>query len=108
MKSESKSEHGCCYSETESIGCKQALKVAPEAEGIELKRMGSVEGKLLRRLLGVSTEFQESISLQNRDIHVGVPRNTYYNQQMEIKTALLEAERKKAKAIETQRRHVIF
>ncbi len=46
-------------------------------------------GELFRRLLRASVGFQESVSLQERDAHVGVPRNSYYNYQEEIKTALL-------------------
>jgi len=110
MKNDAKSKQGCCYPETEtgSTGYEQAHEVVPEVKKAELKRTGSVGGKLFRRLLAASTEFQESISLQERDIHVGVLRNIYYDHQKEIKTALLEAERKKAKAIETQRRHIVF
>ena len=74
---------------------------------VELKKKGSLAGKLFRRLLRASSGFQESVSLQERDAHVGVPRNSYYDYQKEIKTALLEAERKKAEAIEWQRRNII-
>lgn len=110
MRNDTKSKRGCCCSETEtgSIGYEQAHEVVPEVKRVKLKREGSVGGKLFRRLLAASTEFQESISLQERDVHVGVLRDIYYDHQKEIKTALLEAEREKAKAIETQRRHVIF
>jgi len=73
----------------------------------ELEKKGSFAGKLFRRLLKTSRGFQESVGLQERDAHVGVPRNSYYGYQKEIKTALLEAERKKAEAIAWQRRHII-
>jgi len=77
--------------------------VVTEMKKVELKKKGSLAGKLFRRLLRASSGFQESVSLQERDAHVGVPRNSYYSYQEEIKTAL-EAERKKAEALLRQRR----
>lgn len=77
--------------------------VVTEMKKVELKKKNSLAGNLSRRLLRASRGFQESASLQERDTHVGVPRNDYYNYQEEIKTAL-EAEHKKAEALLQQRR----
>ena len=67
---------------------------------------GSFRGTLLR-LFKLGKSFQESVSLQERDAHVGITRDIYYDHQREIRTALLEAERKKAEAVEWQRRKII-
>ena len=75
-------------------------KVKPE-------KKGSLTGKLLR-LLKPSSSIQESISLQEKNVSVGIPSNSYHDHHKEIKTALVEAERKKAEALmELQRRKFI-
>ena len=61
----------------------------------------------LLRLLKPSGNLQESINLQEKKVSLGIPSNSYYGHQQEIKTALVEAERKKAQAIEWQRRRFI-
>jgi hypothetical protein len=67
---------------------------------------GSSVGKLFRPLFTYMHSFQEAIRLQGRDAHIGsdVPRDSYYNYQKEIRTALLEVERLKAQAIMLQQR----
>jgi len=64
---------------------------------------GSFRGTLLR-LFKLGKSFQESVSLQERDAHVSVPRNIYYGYQKEIRATMLEAERRKAKALEEMQR----
>jgi hypothetical protein len=59
---------------------------------------GSLAGRLLR-LLKVNGGVQESISLQDNDVSVGILDNNYYYRQKDVKADLLEAERKKAEAI---------
>jgi len=63
-------------------------------------------GRLLR-LLKVNGGLQESISLQENDVSVGILDNNHYDHQKDVKAALLEAERKKADAIEWQTRKFI-
>jgi len=83
------------------------LIVVTEMKKTESEKKGSFAGKLFRRLFKASAGFLESVSLQERDAHVGVPGNRNYDYQKENKTALLEAEREKAEAIAWQRRHII-
>ena len=59
------------------------------------------------RLLGMNRGFEEPPSDQEEIVHVGIPANNYYIYRKEIETALLEAERKRAKAMEWQRRRFI-
>ena len=63
-------------------------------------------GRLLR-LLKVNGGLQESISFWENDVSVGIRDNGYYDHQKDVKTALLETERKKAEAMEWQRRKFI-
>lgn len=63
-------------------------------------------GRLLR-LLKVNGNLQESISLHENDANVGILDNDRYVNQKDVNAALLEAERKKAIAIERQRRRFI-
>lgn len=67
---------------------------------------GSLAGRLLR-LLKVNGGLQESISLQENDVSVSILDNSYYDHQKDVKITLLEAERKKAEAIEFHRRKFI-
>ena len=85
------------------FACISAFMVT-KVKNVELEKKVSLAGKLFRRLLGASRGFQESVSLRERDAHVGVPRNSYYSYPEEIKTAM-ESESKKAEALmERQRR----
>jgi hypothetical protein len=61
----------------------------------------------LFRLLKVNGGVQESISLKENDVSVGILDNNYYVNQKDVEAALLETERKKADAIEWQRRRFI-
>lgn len=67
---------------------------------------GSLVGKLFRLLFTYMCGFQEAVSLQGRDAHVGsgVPKDSYAIYQKEIRTALLKVEQQKAKAIMLQQR----
>ena len=73
---------------------------------IESCKKDSLAGKLLRLLK--SSGLQESIRLQEENVAFGIPNDSYYAYK-EVKTALLEAERKKAEALmERQRRSHIY
>jgi len=67
---------------------------------------GSLAGRLLR-LLKVNGGLQESISLQKNDVSVSILDNSHYDHQKDAKITLLEAERKKAEALELHRRKFI-
>ena len=70
-----------------------------------MEKKNSLTGKLLR-LLKPNSGLQESISLQGDN--VSITTNSYHDYQKEIKTAMLEAERKKAEALmEWQKRRFI-
>ena len=70
-----------------------------------MEKKSSLTGKLLR-LLKPNSGLQESISLQGDN--VSITTNSYHDYQKEIKTAMLEAERKKAEALmEWQKRRFI-
>ncbi|UCE29237.1 MAG: hypothetical protein JSV85_00395 [Candidatus Bathyarchaeota archaeon] len=75
------------------------MKKAPQERG-------SLGEKLFHLLLAHVHGFQEAVGLQGGDAHVGigVPRYNCYNYQKEIRTALLEAEQLKAKAVMQLRR----
>jgi hypothetical protein len=75
-------------------------------KSIKSNQKGSLTGRLLR-LLKANGDLQESITLQENDVSVGILDNNYHVNQKDVKAALLEAERKKANAIETQRRRFI-
>jgi hypothetical protein len=71
---------------------------------IEMKKTkhtkGILLGKLFHPLFKYIHSFQEAISLQERDAQVSSkPREIYYNNQQETRTAILEIERLKARAI---------
>ena len=77
-----------------------------EMKKINPQKKSSLIGKVLR-LLGPNRGFEEPPNDQEEIVHVGVPASSYCNCRKEIESALLEAERKKAEAIEWQRRHFI-
>lgn len=79
---------------------------AIEMKEIKPQRKGSLISKALR-LLGMNRGFEEFSSDQEQTVHAGISGNNYYKYRREMETALLEAERKKAEAIEWQRRHFI-
>lgn len=66
----------------------------------------TLKEKMLKALR-MSRGFEEFQNCQEEIVHVGIPANNYYNYRKEIETALLEAEHKKAKAMEWQRRRFI-
>lgn len=71
---------------------------------IELKK-SSLLGKLLQ-LLKPKGGLSEAVSLQ--EDNVDVPVSSYYDYRREIETTMLEAERKKAKALmEWQKRRFV-
>ncbi|UCE29223.1 MAG: hypothetical protein JSV85_00325 [Candidatus Bathyarchaeota archaeon] len=61
----------------------------------------------LLRLLGMNRGFEESFSVQEKISNAGFPANSYLSYGKESENALLEAERKRAKAQEWQRRRFI-
>ena len=76
-----------------------------EMKTIKPQKKGSLTGKVLR-LFGTNRGFEEPSSDQE-ETRVGIPATNYYNHKG-IKSALLEAERKKAEALmEWQRRRFI-
>jgi hypothetical protein len=74
-------------------------------KSIKSNQKGSLTGRLLR-LLKVNGDLQESVSLKENDANAGILDNDYVNQK-DVNAALLEAEHKKANAIERQRRRFI-
>jgi hypothetical protein len=80
--------------------------VVTEMKSIKPNQKGSLTGRLFR-LLKVNGGVQESISLQENDVSVGILDNNYYDHQEDVEASLLEAERKQADAIEWQRRKFI-
>ncbi|MFQ6065088.1 MAG: hypothetical protein ACE5L6_06400 [Candidatus Bathyarchaeia archaeon] len=72
---------------------------------VDPKNKSALAGKLLR-LLKLGGSLQDSIGLHKRNACVVVSENSHYDQKG-IETALLDAERKKAEAMEWQRRKII-
>lgn len=72
----------------------------------KLKSLGRLAGKVLR-LLRADREFQASLTGQEKIAHEATLVDIYQVSQKEIRSALLNAERKKAEAIEWQRRRFI-
>jgi hypothetical protein len=78
--------------------------VVIEIKTINPQKRGSLRTRVLR-LLGTNKDFEELSSGQEKIVHTSILGNNY---QKEIKTAWLETERKKAKAlIEFQKRRFI-
>lgn len=79
-------------------------------ERVEMKKAIPYEKpsltKRVLRFLGISGSVDETPSYQEIT-HVPIPTDGCYGYSKEINTALMEAEDRKAKAIEWQRRHFI-
>lgn len=80
--------------------------VVMEMERKKILKKGLLTGKVLR-LFGMTRDLEEP-PIDEEIIHVPIPTDANYSYRKEIKTALLEAERRKAEALmESQKRRFI-
>jgi hypothetical protein len=86
------------------LACVHALVI--ETKRTIPHKKGSLKGKMLK-VLRISRGFEETQDYQEKIVHVPIPTDTYYRYQKEIEATLLEAEQKKAQAMELQRRRFI-
>lgn len=72
--------------------------VVIEMKKIKWEKKVSLAGKLLR-LIEPRSSIQGALGLQEKNVNTGFLRNSYYDNRKGINAAMLEAERKKAKAL---------
>ncbi len=74
---------------------------------VKLKSLGRLAWRV-RRLLNAEKEFQASVTGQEKTVHEVTFVGTYHASQSEIRSTLLNAERKKAEVLMNQQRHLRF
>jgi len=74
---------------------------------VKLKSLGRLARKV-RRLLNAEKEFQASLIGQEKTAHEATLVDTYHVPQREIRSAMLNAERKKAEVLMDRQRHLRF